>query len=442
MIVKNEEKTIARALECLKDAMFEQIVVDTGSTDRTAEIAKDLGATVYSFEWCDDFSVAKNYAIEKASGDWILFSDADEYFLLEDATKIRPFLEGIDGDSASSARTLAVSLMCVNLDDRGRPMTKAEIVRIFRNTPAVRYEGRIHEQLSINEENILNAENIEFMHTGYGETAHNEKGKADRNILLLREELSHNPNNLTLKAYLAESLSTKDDDKSQKEAAKLFNEVISTKAGELVNNVLRVKAFTFFIIKYMKEKSELETCEKMCRRALDVYPDAMDFLYYLGRVLLLQGKYEEAWSVLKRCEEILVSGSGGESSQDAQLAARSQRKAQRRNNANAKTKNSDASIMINADPLTLFCQMIITAQAMGDLENMVLYSLHVLSFDRTRSSVLGPCIANLVYHNIDYGQIVELLSNAYDFSNEDDVAFVAEVARSKGATAFAEALSK
>ncbi len=63
MIVKNEEKNIERALSWGKDIMYEQIVVDTGSTDRTVEIAKGMGAKVYHFEWIDDFAAAKNYAI-------------------------------------------------------------------------------------------------------------------------------------------------------------------------------------------------------------------------------------------------------------------------------------------------------------------------------------------------------------------------------------------
>ena len=65
MIVKNEEENIERALSWGKDIMYEQIVVDTGSTDRTVEIAERLGAKVYHFEWIDDFAAAKNYAIEQ-----------------------------------------------------------------------------------------------------------------------------------------------------------------------------------------------------------------------------------------------------------------------------------------------------------------------------------------------------------------------------------------
>ncbi|MCI9485617.1 MAG: glycosyltransferase [Lachnospiraceae bacterium] len=78
MIVKNEEKNIERALSWGRDVVWEQIVVDTGSTDHTVEIAKRMGARLFHFDWIDDFAAAKNYAIEKAGGDWIAFLDADE----------------------------------------------------------------------------------------------------------------------------------------------------------------------------------------------------------------------------------------------------------------------------------------------------------------------------------------------------------------------------
>lgn len=87
MIVKNEEKNIRKALTWGKSIVCEQIVVDTGSTDKTVEIAKEMGAKVFHFEWIDDFSAAKNFAIDQASGNWIAFLDADEYFPMKTRKK-------------------------------------------------------------------------------------------------------------------------------------------------------------------------------------------------------------------------------------------------------------------------------------------------------------------------------------------------------------------
>ena len=71
--IKNEEKNIRRALSWGKDIMCEQIVVDTGSSDRTVEIAREMGAKIFSFPWINDFAAAKNFAIDQAKGDWIAF---------------------------------------------------------------------------------------------------------------------------------------------------------------------------------------------------------------------------------------------------------------------------------------------------------------------------------------------------------------------------------
>lgn len=103
MIVKNEEKNIRRALSWGKDIMCEQIVVDTGSSDRTVEIAREMGAKIFFFPWINDFAAAKNFAIDQAKGDWIAFLDADESFTPEDAAKIPEILEyvGEDVDGAS-----------------------------------------------------------------------------------------------------------------------------------------------------------------------------------------------------------------------------------------------------------------------------------------------------------------------------------------------------
>ena len=98
MIVKNEERNIERALSWGKAIMWEQVVVDTGSIDRTVELAEKLGAKVFYFPWKDDFSAAKNFAVEQAKGEWIAFLDADEYMEPEDAEKIGKVLERIAGD--------------------------------------------------------------------------------------------------------------------------------------------------------------------------------------------------------------------------------------------------------------------------------------------------------------------------------------------------------
>ena len=408
MIARNEEKNIEKALESVRGIVYESIVADTGSTDKTVDIAGELGAKIYNFEWIDDFSAAKNYAIEQATGNWVLVLDADEYFPQGDAQKLLDFLIEIESDQASSDNCLAVGCMMVNLDDNGRQTTRFRTVRVFRNIPSMRYIGRIHEWMDIDAGKIVHLDNITMMHTGYAESVHEEKGKTERNIAMLRAELSRNPDDVNYKAYLANSLNSSTDPKYREEAAKLFTEILESKQRTQLLGILRVKLYTYFINKYMSDPDKLRESEQMCRQALEELPGTLDFMYYLALVFSKKGEHQKAWQLLRECELRLKDNT-----------------------------QTDVSILIPADPTIIFSQMILTAKELGDIENVLLYSTHVLTIDKTRQSVLGPCIATMLYYGVSESETIELLSNIYDFKNPDDVTIVSTAARSCGATGFA-----
>ena len=209
MIVKNEEKNIRRALSWAKDIAFEQIVVDTGSTDRTVEIAREMGAKIYHFQWIDDFAAAKNYAIEQASGDWIAFLDADEYMNREDTKKLVRLLEDISVPRPGAKIPLFVRCAWIQLDDNGKPFSVDPQDRIFRNRKDLRYHGKIHEQIRVPQSGrytYIQAENmLSIFHTGYTKSAYKETGKQQRNIELLERELEEDPENYMAWSYLGDS---------------------------------------------------------------------------------------------------------------------------------------------------------------------------------------------------------------------------------------------
>ncbi|MCI8948987.1 MAG: glycosyltransferase family 2 protein [Lachnospiraceae bacterium] len=203
MIVKNEEANIEKALSWGKSVMWEQIVVDTGSTDGTAELAKKLGAKVFFFDWINDFAAAKNYAIEQAKGDWIAFFDADEYMVLQDARDMYRVLEGLAPNSYN-----AISTGCQNLDDEGKVFSSGTQIRIFRNTPDIRYRRRIHEQLvSLSGKELFIGDisnEISFFHTGYQKKALEGKEKKGRNRKLIQEELEKDPKDHEMLGYMGD----------------------------------------------------------------------------------------------------------------------------------------------------------------------------------------------------------------------------------------------
>ena len=109
VIAKNEAANLGRWLASVQPIADEMIVVDTGSTDATADIARQGGARVYAFAWCDDFSAAKNFALDQATGDWVLFLDADEFFAKGSIPRVRPLLERITRDRRIAGRALSLT---------------------------------------------------------------------------------------------------------------------------------------------------------------------------------------------------------------------------------------------------------------------------------------------------------------------------------------------
>lgn len=208
MIVKDEEENIRRALSWGKDIVWEQIVVDTGSSDNTVEIARELGAKVFYFPWRDDFSAAKNYAIEQAKGDWIVFLDADEYFEPASARKIPEMLQQMQEKFPIGKRPDMIRATLQNLDDKGRTFMVAKQDRIFCNSRDIRYKNPIHEELySTSGRKLLSLDatkSLSIMHTGYKSAVISEKGK--RNLSLLQKQVEQEPDNNVAWGYLAESL--------------------------------------------------------------------------------------------------------------------------------------------------------------------------------------------------------------------------------------------
>jgi len=306
MIVKNEEKNIEKALGWAKGIAFEQIVVDTGSTDRTVEIAEKLGAKIYHFEWINDFSAAKNFAINQASGNWIAFLDADEYLSPKDAAKLLPFFKYIQSDPKLRDKWLAIQCQWVQVDEAGNTTSIFTQERLFRNLPSIRYVGKIHEQLSLHVDNIVYGDDIAIIHTGYNRTSYGETNKAQRNIDMLKMAISDDPGNVNLKGYLAEALDVKAQmdgtiEEAIPEIDELFEEVINTDSECLPQ--AKKNAYIHFIKKYVNDNKKYIEFEEMCGKALEVFPDDSDILYYKAANLNNKGDHHTALEILKRCED-------------------------------------------------------------------------------------------------------------------------------------------
>jgi len=407
MIVRNEERNIKRALEWAKAIVFEQIVVDTGSTDKTVEIAKQMSATVHHFDWIDDFSAAKNIAIERASGEWILFLDADEYMTPEDTNKLVDYLDKMNIDLKAKKQCLAINCKLVNVDDNGKAASVYDAMRVFRNDPSVRYTGSIHERLNVDPENVYWSDEFSVVHTGYTESSIKETNKIERNIEMLRKAISKSEDNLALKVYLADSLKMKEDKESQTEAEEYFTEAIEHGTDKIFYK-LRVKAYIHFMNKYANDPLKHTECEKLCSRALTEFPESLDFEYFQASLLNQSGNYQKAWDKLTAGEERLKSGG-----------------------------NTGISYHVTADPVMLYSQLLLAAQGLKDLSGIIKYAKLILVTDKTRQEILSPLIAIMLGQDASGEALIDLLSEIYDMSDPNDLLSIARAAKNCGAVEFA-----
>ncbi|WCJ58178.1 glycosyltransferase [Fontisphaera persica] len=194
LIVKNEEAFLDRCLASVRELAAQIVVVDTGSTDRTVEIARAHGAEVHHFAWCDDFSAARNAMLEHVRGDWVLMLDADEELKAESRARL---LEEIKNDKVMAYR--------LPLEDVGAEAEGCSYVpRLWRNAPGLFFVGRVHEQIFSSIEvrrtewGLDNAlSQAVLRHYGYTAEVTQARGKVERNLRLLQaavQELPDEPN--------------------------------------------------------------------------------------------------------------------------------------------------------------------------------------------------------------------------------------------------------
>ena len=142
MIAKNEAQFIQEALESASCWADELIVLDTGSTDQTVEIAQKAGARVHSFEWCDDFSAARNASLAYASSDWVAILDADERFSIDQPERISELF--------IQTETWPYQALMIRLENytyEDELISVSRVPRIFPRHPDLGYEGVVHENL-------------------------------------------------------------------------------------------------------------------------------------------------------------------------------------------------------------------------------------------------------------------------------------------------------
>ena len=292
VIVKNEEKNLPQWFRCVKELADEYIVVDTGSNDNTKQIAKQNGAKIYDFAWCNDFAAAKNYAIDRANGEWIIFLDADEYFLSNDCVKVKEYIYKYH--NSEDVDLLICRLDNIDVDNHNRYLVSTYQTRIFRNRPYIRYKGAVHEALfnSSKQNKVIQYINdVVIYHTGYSSSVMREKNS--RNIKLMEEKIEKNgikPNDYL---YLADSYWGIGDYEKTIYYSRLHNK------SKAIGYGIDGKSYYYIILSMQEMGANINDIKKIIAEAKKRYP-RLNWINMLEGIILYKHKeYIDAERILE-----------------------------------------------------------------------------------------------------------------------------------------------
>ncbi|MBI5266146.1 MAG: glycosyltransferase, partial [candidate division Zixibacteria bacterium] len=290
MIVKNEEELLPDCLASIRDWVDEIILVDTGSTDRTVDIARSYGAKVFHHAWEGDFSKARNVSLSHATGDWIFIIDADERIYTEDVPQLKRLLE--------DSRTEVISINVYNVyADQTSVVTFLPSTRLFRRSLGLYYDGIVHNTLMYPESQSIVRTGVRLKHLGYGLDKEKMTAKLRRSRELLEKQLAENPDNAfalfnygqllrgetaTFPAHNAELIIT-----SARRAVDLTSPDL---AAERHLHLMCLDQIAWALF----HQGKYDQAEEHARRAISHKPNYLDPLLLLGHIAARRQQYDQA----------------------------------------------------------------------------------------------------------------------------------------------------
>ncbi len=296
MIVRDEEEMLPRCLAAVAPAVDEIIIVDTGSQDRTVEIARSFGARVIEREWTGSFAEARNVSFDAATGDWLIYLDADEVLVADDVARLR----ALTGEVWREAFYL-LETSYTGEDGDGTAITH-NALRVFRNRPEYRFEGRMHEQIAhrlpVQAPGRVEHTSIRVEHYGYLGSVRDAKEKSRRNIELLRAQQAEG----AASAFLHFNLGTEyaaigDHAASLPELERAWNLV--TTQGEESRDW--VPTLLVRLTGALRGTGRAEDAIAVASDALRLFPGFTDLVYANGLSLLSLGREDEAVAAWQEC---------------------------------------------------------------------------------------------------------------------------------------------
>jgi GT2 family glycosyltransferase/tetratricopeptide (TPR) repeat protein/2-polyprenyl-3-methyl-5-hydroxy-6-metoxy-1,4-benzoquinol methylase len=297
MIVRDNAGTLGPGLESIRPYVDEMIVVDTGSTDDTPQIAAGLGARVYHFPWCDDFAAARNESLKYAQGDWIFWMDSDDTIDAANGQRLRE-LAYRDADPAVLGYVMQVH--CPGPGAAGAAdVTVVDHVKLFRNRPELRFDGRIHEQI-IPAIRAAGGDiawtDLFVVHSGSDHSPEGRRRKLERDLKLLHLELRERPEHPFTLFNLGMTYADAGD--YAVAASYLVRSIARAKETE---SQLR-KAYALLVGAYAQLRRP-ERAWQACLKGLGLFPDDAELRFREGNLLHDSGRLEEAAAAYRRVLE-------------------------------------------------------------------------------------------------------------------------------------------
>jgi hypothetical protein len=291
LIVRDEAKFIEGCLSSLADVVDEIVLVDTGSTDDTIDRAQRFPIKLRHFEWGEDFSAARNYAIEQSSGDWILYIDADERLEICDPAAWHAAL----GDRSKAGWKLR---FYPRVD--WTPYTE---LRLFRNDPRIRFSGVIHERIHDSVDQVCRSDYLTvgrctsaIRHLGYeGSVRH----KISRNVRLLRDYLTRDPSRVYCWWHLGQMLLIDGDEGGAADAWRKGIEAARMAGGERPSS----DAMPYFSL-LLLEHSRGTKIDELLAEAVDAFPGHLALRWLACRYAVERGEFLAATESLEELAAI------------------------------------------------------------------------------------------------------------------------------------------
>ncbi|HEY64312.1 MAG TPA: tetratricopeptide repeat protein [Caldilineae bacterium] len=293
MIVRDEEATLGRCLDSLRDLASQIVIVDTGSQDRTVEVARARGAEVHSFEWVGDFSAARNESLRYARGEWILWLDADDELSPQAVAQIKYVVASGWADAYTFR---VISPLPDGTQDIGFH------TRLFRNGLGIRFYGRIHESVypDLVSKGIRSLDtDITVVHHGYESDPAALKRKHERNLPYLEQELERHPDNASLWCYVGLARLSLGDEVGGEEA---LWRVIEAQPLGLYFDQYRFWAWASLLRLYMR-RGEDATVHELLEKALGEFPQHPYLVAIQGGVAVKAGDVAGGLQLLTEAHE-------------------------------------------------------------------------------------------------------------------------------------------